>query len=192
MHELEIQKEIDPIIQAATSLTIIDTSSLTDATRMLSQLNTYGDKITEEKEKVTKPLNQALKAERSRWKPIEETLSTAIDLIRSKLSDYQTEAITAQTQAENLAIEHLNANPEHISQALDSLSAIPSPESKITTEDGTLTFRPTPTLKVNDLSSIPEAYFDLNESRVLEDLKAGVIVPGAIIEIVQIPVNRRK
>jgi len=52
-------------------------------------------------------------------------------------------------------------------------------------------FREKKTLKVTDITKIPHEYFDLNETRLLEALKAGTFTPGAEIEIVLIPYNLR-
>ncbi len=63
-----IKKELSPIVEKANSIKIINEKDLLEATEMLSQVNKIKDKITLEKEKVVLPLNEALKAERARWK----------------------------------------------------------------------------------------------------------------------------
>ena len=59
-----IQKSLSPLAAEAKTLKIKDLGSLKMATEILSKLNKLNDRIREEKERVTKPLNEALKAER--------------------------------------------------------------------------------------------------------------------------------
>lgn len=186
-----IEREVSPMVATATQLVIKDSTTLTEATSMLSQLNTYQDKITEEKERVTKPLNEALKAERSRWKPMETTLTTAIDLIRGKMTTYQTK-VTQEAKAAQDAVASLVASPADISTATEMLSEISTPDKKIITDDRSLTFRPTSTLKITSPLDVPREYLIVDEKRTLDDLKAGKHIAGCEIEIIQVPINRRK
>jgi len=188
-----IEQSIVPIAEQAQSLAITDDSSLKEAVSLLSQLNKYNDNITEEKEKVTKPLNEALKAERSRWKPLETIYQTAIDSIRSKMSIYQTE-LTAKRKADELAIAgRIGAGKGKLKPetAINKLSNLPTVEKEHATQEGLVQFRETPTLKINNIDVIPKEFFDLNETRLLKALKEGKEIPGAEVEIIQIPVNYR-
>src|SRR5574343_620943 len=95
-----IQRGLSPIATQSTNLAIIDDASLKLGVEMLSRLNQYNDSMQAEKEKVTKPLNEALKAERARFKPLETLYNDAIATIRQKMTDYQTNLIRLQREAQ--------------------------------------------------------------------------------------------
>lgn len=186
------------IIKEAQALTrsvpfqISDVDSLVRATDTLSLLNTYLDKVTAERERVTKPLNEALKAERSRWKPIETQLNDAIDSIRSKMTEYQTRLIDAQ-KAEQERVAGLVASGEvTLGAGLKKLSKIEAPVDSVTAENGSVSFRAKDTLEIVSRESIPDKYWIVDEALVFEDLKNGHVISGAHIKVIQVPVNNRK
>lgn len=190
---LTIQKKLSPIAQQAEYIEITDSKTMRMATALLSLLNDHNDKIREEKEKVTKPLLQALKAERSRWKSVETMHEVAIGRIRLKMSQYQTEIVNTRKAEEQAIANRIAPGKGHItletaSKKMDSLQTI---EKEVATDEGLVQFRETKVLKVIDSSLIPHHYFDLNEVRLLKDLKDGVPVEGAELETIQTPVNYR-
>lgn len=184
-----IEKKIAPIVKNALALEINNEFDLGTGVEILSELNRFQDRITEEKEKITKPLNEALKVERARWKPLEKMYEEGIDSIRSKMSAYQTEAMNKQAKAEEEMAQAVVDGTVDMDKAVSLLDK--TVDTQIKTPLGSVTFRQTQFLKLTDVNLIPKEYFDLNEKKVLDALKAGVVVPGAEIEIRSVPVNYR-
>lgn len=183
------EKLMAPVIPHISGIAKITTQEeMSRATTLLSDLNKQLDSIIAYKEKKTKPLNEALRVIRAETKPYEEQLNALIADIRLKMTTYQTNLIQQQKEEEQRAIDLL-ASGATLETALDVITPV---TNSVSTDSGTISFRPTPKLKINDLSMIDDMYFDLNEARLLADLKAGKIVPGAVIEIIQVPVNRLK
>lgn len=191
--ENEIIKELVPLEEQAKQIEITSPETLAYAVSILSILNKLNDRITEEKERVTKPLNEALKAERSRWKPAETRNQTLIDAIRLKMTSYQTALVNSTKVQQESITARIAPGKGNLSlnTAIKKLESLPEVSKEVPTEEGLVQFREKQALKVNDISSIDDMYFDLNETRLLADLKAGKIVPGAEIEIIQVPVNYR-
>jgi hypothetical protein len=187
----KIEKDLSPTLEKAFHLKIESDTDLKEATIILSKLNRYNDQITEEREKVTKPLNEALKAERARWKPLELQNTTAIDAIRLAMSTYQTKRIEAQNREQEAIAAKVAAGNLKPETAVKKLDAIATVDKTLSTDEGSITFHAISTLKVTDLTAIPGIYFTLNESLLLKDLKAGIIVTGAEIVIIQQPHNAR-
>ena len=188
-----IEHELSPIASRAISLTIKDDAMMKEAVVLLSTLNRWNDKITEEKEKVTRPLNEALKAERLRWKPVETVYQDAITRLRTNMTEYQTR-LTAEHKAQEEAIAKRIAPGKgnlKLDTAIAKLDKLPTVEKEHATDAGLVQFRETATLKVTDIGLIPALYFELDKAQLLKDLKAGKVVPGAEIEIIQTPVNYR-
>lgn len=187
------EKEIDPIASEAEVLTIVTQEDMAGAVTLLSNLNRSLDKITEEKEKVTKPLNEALKAERGRWKPFETKLESAISTIRSKMSVYQTEsARLAKIEEEKIAARIApgkgNLSMETATKKIDEIERA---DKSVATDAGLVKFRTDKKLKITDALAIPREYLVVDEKAVFEALRKGATIPGAEIEEVQTPVNYR-
>lgn len=188
-----MQKELSPIAQKAEDVSITNEKQMVAATELLSKLNQLNDRIVEIKEQVTKPLNAALKAERSRWKPLEEMYEDAITVIRSKMSVYQTEQVRIRREKEMKIALRVKEGSGNLSleKAAEKIGALALPQKEVATESGLVQFRETATLKISDASLIPREYLVVDEKKVLADLKTGVVVPGASIEMIQVAVNYR-
>jgi len=111
------------IIAQTESLVISDPASMVIGVELLSNCNKLLDNLTKEKEKVTKPLNEALKAERARFKPLEGILESAITSIRSKMSVYQTEQVRLQRKAETNITARVEKGTLGIDKALAYIDA---------------------------------------------------------------------
>lgn len=186
-----MNKEITLLEKEAQSLTIITDKEMTSATELLSRINHYKDNLTEEKEKLTKPLNEALKEIRGRYKPQEEILDSAIVKIRSAMSSYQKAVIEKQKADEQKVLDRVEKGTLKIETASKKLSEMKQPEKKIESASGSIRFREDKVLKIISEELIPREYLVINEKSILADLKLGKQVPGAQIEIVQTPINSR-
>lgn len=188
--ELSLKKELPKIV---TKIEIVDAVSMKNATETLSLLNQRLDSITEEKEKVTKPLNEALKAERARWKPYETQLEDAISMIRTGMSKYQTaEAKRIKDEADAIAsrVKEGKGNLT-LETASKKIAAIEKPADVVNTDVGQVKFRTDKKLKITDENKIPREYLVVDEKKLLDALKNGIVVSGAEIEEIQTPINFR-
>lgn len=190
---IKIENEVSPIIDQAKTIKVVNGKSMTEAVIMLSNLNKQNDRITNEKEKVTKPLNEALKAERARWKPIETILTSAIEALRASITAYQTEE-TKRVRAEEAKIaSRIKEGKGNLSfeTGIKKIDAIEKPQESVETEAGKIKFREDKVLKITDRKLIPDRYLVVDEKLLLADLKAGKTIKGAELEVVMIPLNYR-
>ena len=188
-----IEKEISPIVLQAQEVKIKNQDDMKVAVDILSKLNKWNDSIIEDREKITKPLNEALKEVRAKYKPLEKTLEQAIEIVRNEMSVYQT-AEVKRVQKEQDAIANRIREGKgglKIETAMRKLDEIDGVADKVESDSGIVKFRNDKILKIVDISKIPDKYFDLNESALLKDLKAGVIVDGAELEDKLVPINSR-
>lgn len=169
------------------------------ATKSLSLFNTALKELTTEKEKLTKPLNAALKEIRARYKPAEDKLGGFIEKIRDSMSDYQTaETKRADEEAAKIAARVGDGRGKlGVETAARKLGEIAVPVKAIGTNAGAVHFRTDKVLKITDIDKIRGfaartgnwSFFELDESTLLTALKNGQAVPGAEIETKQVPVN---
>jgi hypothetical protein len=159
------------------------------ASNLRSTVKQYIKDLTEEKEKVTKPLNEALKAERARFKPLEEKAEAIIEHLDRQMSAYQTaEAKRAADEEAKIAARIGEGKGKlKMETAVAKLAAIDTPDKTV----GGTRFVTDYEIVITDLRAIPEQYLKI-EVRTLvlkAALKAGVAVPGATLKEVQRPVN---
>lgn len=186
-----LEQEVMPAIEEVKEIEVIDEKSLRDATIILSQLNRTLDRAGAEKERITKPANEILKAERSRWKPLETSLEASIESIRTKMSIYQTMALKRSQEKIDVIGSKLASGGLSLTAALKKVNSVDKPVDSVDTLAGSLSFKAKQTLKIVAFDLIPDLYWTIDESFLLEALKAGKIIPGATIEVIQVPVNRR-
>lgn len=183
-------KTIDPLAHKANSLAITDEQSMLEASHLLADMLTVSDRIETEKTKVMRPLLDAVNAERARWRPYESAIEPSIALLRSKISRYQTQSLQLVQETKDKIASRIGAGKGKLSldTAITKAEAITRPAKIV----GSISFRPSQTLKITDMTLIPREYLVPDESKLLTDLKKGIKITGATIEIVQIPVNKRQ
>lgn len=189
----EIELEISPLVLEAKKLVVSDDESLEKATTLLSKMNIIIDRVEEEKSKVLSPLKEAEKAERARWKPVELKYKGPIEYVRNIISDYQTEKVKAVKAEEAKIAGRMGDGKGKISleTAVKKIGEIEQPTKRVETVHGSISFRTDRVLKISDKSLIPHKFYIINEEAVENALKAGEVVPGAELDEIQVPINRR-
>jgi hypothetical protein len=183
-----------PIVEKATTLEITTKEEMLEATDILSKLNIFCDNITEEKEKITKPLNQALKAERARWKPLEEQYEAAIASIRAKMGKYQTEEIKRQADEAKAIADRRGEGKGYlkVETAVRQIAEIEKVEKKVTTDAGSVSFKAIKMFEVMDVTMLPKEYILPDETAIRQAMKEGKELAGVRYWVEQVPVNNRK
>lgn len=191
--EITIEQEVSPLVAKAQAFEITKVEDMPKAVTMLSELNKMLDRITTEKEKVTKPLNEALKAERGRWKPSETILETAIGYMRKSITAYQTEQKRiADAELDKIAARvapgkgNLNAPT-----ATAKMDAVEKPEESVTTNAGNVTFRTDKKCEVENITKIPYEYLIPDMVKIRAAMKAGTEITGVRYWEEETVINRR-
>ena len=157
---------------------VITKDTMSDAVEILSKLNQQLDKVTEEREKVTAPLNAALKAERARWKPHETALEGAITALRTAMTAYQTNARKEEEAAKLKLAERVAKGTLKVETAVKKLDNLETPDAKVFTESGTVSFTSVKKFELEDITKVPTEYLLLNEVAVRKAMKEGVELAG--------------
>jgi len=177
-----IKKEVSVVIkQIGTKIT-----DLSEAVEQLTNANRVLDKLTEEKEKVTRPLNEALRAERARWKPLEDELKESISTLRYGISRFQTELIAKQKVKEEKIAEKVLAGSMNTEKAIVKMDSL-----KVSNKVGQVSFKTVKKFKVMDVTMLPHEYVLPNEIMIREAMNKGLELAGVDYFTEQLPVNRR-
>jgi len=189
--EIAIKNEVSPVVAKAQELKIETKMDLEVGVSMLSQCNKILDKVTEEKEKLTKPLNATLKEIRSRYKPMEDMLTEAVKTIKGKMSVYQTQAMKEQAEAEaKIANDVIEGNTD-VGDAMEKLGELDSPDKKVVVDEGSVGFRAKKCFEVVEISKVPVEYLLPNEPMIRKAMNEGLQLDGIRYFEEQIIVNKR-
>jgi hypothetical protein len=185
--------QITPEIIQMKPILIVDTKSLTEATETLSKLNKYLDALTKDKETITKPINESLKVIRAKYKPLETSLSEAIEMIRKSMGSYQTTLMANQRMEEQKIADRIGEGRGKLSleSATKKIEAIEVPVAKIATDNGSIKFRETKCFEVVDISKVPIKYHLPDEVAIRTAMKAGIEFEGVKYWSEQTPINNR-
>lgn len=191
--EIVIQKEVSPFVAKATELVIRNEKDMATGAEMLTSLNQFNDKIIEEKEKITVPAQAVLTAERKRWAPIEKPVKEAIEMIREKMSEYQTEEMKRADEEAKKIADRIAPGKGNLSFEVGQkkLAEVEKPDEKVVVESGSVGFRKTAIAVVVNKSEVPLEYMMVDEKAVLEALQAGEKVGGCVLDFKMVPVNIR-
>ena len=188
-----VESEVSPLVREAQSIIITSPKDMSAAVSFLSKLNVQLDRITTEKEKVTKPLNEALKAERGRWKPLETVLESAIASVRTVITRYQTEESKRAAESAAKIAARVGEGKGHLKAetAIKKLSEIDKPEERVATDEGTVKFREVQKFAVEDMSKLPIEYHLADEVKIRAVMREGKELSGVRYWTEQSPINMR-
>lgn len=94
-------------ISVVTDLQINTADDYTNAVEIGGKLKKVFKMLTERKEEITKPMNEALKSARALFKPIEENLEKAESELKAKMLDFKEKEREAERQAQIKADEEI-------------------------------------------------------------------------------------
>lgn len=161
------------------------------AVSLLSKLNTELDKLTADREKLTKPMNEALKEIRGRYKPFESQLEAAIKYVRTRMSEYQTLQVEI-AEREQARIAESISDGASLETALTELEGVEKPDRQVRTESGMVSFRAVKKWRMSaDGLQVPREYMMLNDDEITKAMRAGIPVQGIEYYTEQQPINRR-
>ena len=185
-----LKAQVSKIAQFTEAVVIRNSEEMAQAVDMLGQIKTIGKKITEQKEKITRPLSEALKNARALFKPIEDQWNEAIKTLKWKMVRYQTlQETKAEAKIEKIE-KKIEAGSLSFIKGVEKIAGL-EPEVRVETSDFSLTFRKDRKMVITDLSLIPDEYWLVDEIKLRKDILAGIQVPGAEIVIIKTPVSAK-
>ena len=188
-----VSKEIVPIAKQVSSFKVSNKDDMTKSVELLSRCNKYLDKLTEEKEKITKPMNEALKEVRSRYKPITDQLESVIVSLRSEQSKYMTEQVRIEKEKEAKIEARVKLGKGNLTleTAVKKMDEIDTADQMVSTGSGIVKFKTVKKFEVMDISMLTPEYLLPNDVAIREAMKADIQIAGVRYYEEQVPVNFR-
>jgi len=181
-----ISKEVSPIVEKAETLKIVDIKSMEVASDFRLKLKAEEKRLKEDKEKITKPINESLKEIRSKYAPAEDIIERALDFLNKKMSDYQLALIIKQREEEKKIADRIGEGKGKLKleTAVKQISQLDVIESPTSTK-----FRMDMVLEIINKEEIPFVYLNVDESALTKALKAGIVIKGAKLVEKLTPIN---
>lgn len=179
--EIEVIKgNVSKAVQAAEALEVKTAEDLPVATELLMKIKKVGKMITDQKETITKPMNEALRSARAFFSPMERQWETAEGLVKKKLLDYQ----IAQTKIADKKIvvieKKVEAGKMSFEKAVDKIEAV-APQKTISTDTGSVQFRKVREVVIENEALIPREYLMLDMAKIKKVALAGVKIAGVTV-----------
>ena len=190
--EITIQKSATSLIEKAAELNLTS-ATLPEGVLLLSKLNQTLDAIELEEDTITAPAQAIIKRERERWAPYKKPLKGAIDALRAKMTQYQTLARKEEQEEKDAIAARVGEGKGHLKMetALEKIDAVDTPESKVATSAGSVSFRKVQKFEVTNLASVPVDYILPNETAIRNAMKLGKKIPGVRYFEEEVPYNTR-
>ncbi len=148
---VEDQRQVAGVLALAMGTHVKTFEGVMDAADLLLDIKTVGEKITERKEEMTKPLNESLKSIRSFFKPFEKQYEEAEAIVKGKVLEYH----AAHWQEGNV------------------------PDNTVNGLRGKVTVVERFKVEIEDADAIPRNLCNPDEDRIKKALEAGLKVKGA-------------
>lgn len=145
---------------------IKDNSAYGIASKLLSEVKDAQRKVEAEKARVVAPLNEALKAERSRWKPIESALEVAESRIKGQMIEFINEQ---ERKKKKIEADQRITKSSTLSKKVEEVAVNKVEEVQV---------RKIKVLEIFEESLVPIKYREINEQMVRAALNSGQEVPG--------------
>jgi len=187
----EYKEEVRPEVKAANAFQITDTDSMSSAVELMSKLGKGVDMIEAYEKVKTEKWKAKVKAVTTEVAPMKKAVKTAYQIMRDKVAEYQMKAEAEASAKQAKIAEKMMKGQLKPETASKKAEMIEVPDEKVATVAGSVSFTTTKKLEIVDLSKIPAEYLVVDEKKLLDALKAGVLVPGAQIKEVKSVRNYR-
>jgi coenzyme F420-reducing hydrogenase alpha subunit len=111
--QIEVVKtQVAKAIETVRALPVTSLEEYTEAVEIGGKLKKVSKMVTERKEEITKPLNEALKSARALFKPMEDTLDEAESELKNKMLSFKDLERKQEEEARKKADEEIKKNEE--------------------------------------------------------------------------------
>jgi hypothetical protein len=168
------------LIKPAESLTITSPEQNVVVTERLAKLKKLGKEIKTEKEKATKPINEALRKVREWWAPLEKAVEDAELKLASSLLVYKRKVEEEARKKEAQIAARVERGTMKLETAERKLDQVQRVEKHTDTSFGRIQFRKVKKVRITDPNLVPDEYWIIDEVALRKAMiTEGKQVPGA-------------
>ena len=183
-----LKKEVVVLQNEATYFEITTNGDYRQVIDLVSRIKALGSKVAEQKESVTKPLNEALKNARNLFQPLEQRLADAEMLAKRKLLEYRKKVELEAAKEEAKITKKMASGKMSLDTALEKIEAVEHVETTVKGETGQLTIRSTRKVRIVDEALIPRDWLVPDMTAIRKAVLGGHKIPGTEIYLEEVPV----
>ena len=186
-----IKRQVTTAVNRANDITIDSVESLASAADILKAVKDAGKVVKTEKEKITKPLNDALKSARDLFRPIEDDLKTGERIIKDKMVDYEAEVEAERAKQAAKLEARVEKGTMRVDTAMRKMDDLETVDQTIKGTKGSVTYREVRKVKVVDPTKIPLKY--MMDERVIAAIETAVrtdVLNGTKVDGVEIKIEK--
>jgi phenylalanyl-tRNA synthetase alpha subunit len=175
-----VRQQVEKAQTAASNLTIKTSEDMTVATDLLSKIKQVGKLIKNEKEKITVPANEALKAARNFFAPFEKQVSDAEAEIKKKMIDYQVKNEKKIAEQQEKVAAKAESGKMDMDKALDKIGALEEKKQNTVSGEGggKAQFRTIKKVVIENPELLPREYLIPDEVKIRKAALAGMEIAG--------------
>jgi len=184
-----IKRRVSAVVKGAETLAIETKENLITATDILGKIKLIGKEIKENKERVTKPLNEALRNTRELFRPIEDEWIEAERIVKGKMIDFNEIELEKARKKEEEIIKKAEAGKIDAKEATEKIEAI-VPQKEIKAKKSSIQFRTIKEVIIEDASKLPRKYLTPWMTVIRADALKGIKIAGVKVIKKQIVAGR--
>ena len=181
-----VEGKVKNAVAAVAELKIKDDEGLTEATTLLTNVKKLSKWLTGEKEKIVKPMREAMNAARGLFAPLEDQVEDAEKKIKSAMITYQTKKEAEQKKKEESIEKRVESGQLKEETGVRKLEELGELKSNVKVETGAAAFKKVKTVRVLDKDKVPDEYWIIDmvtlRSAALTASKTqdklGEVIPG--------------
>ena len=159
------------MLSSAKDIAVTNQESYDQALAFGKKVSALEKLIDAEEKKITKPLNESLKAARDMFRPFKTQVEETKNDIKAKMSEWFTAEEARKKKEEERIAARVERGTMKEETAVAKLEAMENPLSSGGMTSVLLVF-------VTDFPQIPRKYLIVDESAIKADFRAGVEIPG--------------
>lgn len=174
-----VKTQASKALLKAESLTVKNQQEYSEAVEVLSKIKTVMKMVKENKEAITKPINESLKNIRALFSPIEENTEKAEDIIKSKMRNFLDEEEERERKEKEKIAHKLALGKISEEKAIEKIEDVKKMENKVETKTGGATVRIERKFRITDEFRIPREYLTPDLAKIKDAvLKQNQIIDG--------------
>ena len=179
-----VEGKVKNAVAQVSELKIKTDEDLTNAATLLTNVKKLSKWLTGEKEKIVKPMREAMNAARGLFAPLEEQVDSAEKTIKSAMVTYQTKKEAEQKKKEDSIAKRAESGQLKEETAVRKLEELGDVKSNIKTEQGATAFKKTKAVRVIDKDKVPDEYWILDMVLIRSSALNAAKVQGKIGEVI--------
>ena len=183
-----IEQKVENALAIVERHLVIQTDEqLTEVVEIATNIKKLSKFVTAEKEKITKPLNDALKAARTLFAPYEANLAEAEAKLKTAMVKYHNEQEAKRKLDEERIAARVEKGTMTEKTAVKKIEDLGTEKKTVTVENGAVQFKQVRKVRFSSISHLKEeemvwlarnGYIVWDEVKTRKDALAGTVIPG--------------